>query len=223
MNSWMSLSFMNSTSPTMEQLIFFHDNLMFTSTLIMTMIMILMMKSLTNKLMSKNIKENNNMEMIWTVMPSLLLIYIALPSIQLLYLMDETNIPSMTIKIIGHQWYWSYEYSDFNKIEFDSYLMPYTMGNFRILDVDNKTVIPMKMQIRSLISSDDVIHAWTIPSIGVKIDAMPGRLNQTNFIVKQPGIFFGQCSEICGTNHSFMPISMESISLKMFNKWTMSF
>nr|YP_010586487.1 cytochrome c oxidase subunit II [Pseudoneureclipsis sibuyana]UZZ44288.1 cytochrome c oxidase subunit II [Pseudoneureclipsis sibuyana] len=223
MNSWMTLSFMNSSSPLMEQMIFFHDNLMFISTLIMVMIMLMMMKSMMNNLLSKNIKENNNMEMIWTILPSLLLIHIALPSIQLLYLMDETNLPAMTIKMIGHQWYWSYEYSDFNKIEFDSYIKPYSMNNFRLLEVDNSTTIPMKMQIRSLISSDDVIHAWTVPAMGVKTDAMPGRLNQINFMTKQPGVFFGQCSEICGTNHSFMPISVESISLKSFNKWIMNF
>lgn len=123
---------------------------------------------------------------------------------------------------MGHQWYWSYEYSDFPSKEFDSYIIPLEERNqssVRLLEVDNFTVLPFGFQVRNLVSSADVLHSWTIPSIGVKVDAVPGRLNQLNIWFSRPGIFFGQCSEICGANHRFMPISIEAISLNDFITW----
>lgn len=139
-------------------------------------------------------------------------------------MLDEVFTPTLTIKTIGHQWYWSYEYSDFSNIEFDSYLNNSTPPNgFRLLDVDNKISIPLNSQIRNLITAADVLHSWTIPALGVKADAVPGRLNQINFICNTPGVYFGQCSEICGTNHSFIPISMEVISPPFFIKWIKNF
>lgn len=123
---------------------------------------------------------------------------------------------------MGHQWYWSYEYSDFLNLEFDSYIIPekeMATNNFRLLDVDNRTVIPIGSQIRTLIGAADVLHSWTVPSIGVKADAVPGRLNQVNFYSTRPGLYFGQCSEICGANHSFIPIVIESVPINKFLKW----
>lgn len=137
-------------------------------------------------------------------------------------MLDEVYKPIITIKSIGHQWYWSYEYSDFLNLEFDSYIIPrneISTEGFRLLDVDNRTVIPINSQIRILVTSSDVLHSWTVPSIGVKTDAVPGRLNQIRFYSNRPGLFFGQCSEICGANHRFMPIVIESVSNKTFINW----
>nr|WGT74397.1 cytochrome c oxidase subunit II [Paduniella sp. LP-2022] len=224
MTSWHDINLQNSASPLMEQLIFFYDNTMFFIMIITIFVAYLMVIITKNKLVNLNLIENQMVEMIWTIIPSIFLINIALPSLQLIYMMDEINFPSLTIKIIGHQWFWSYEYSDFNMIKFDSYMINnYSPNKFNLLDVDNRLILPMNIQIRSLITSHDVIHAWTIPSLGVKTDAFPGRLNQLSFIINRPGIFYGQCSEICGSNHSFMPISMESININYFIKWIKSF
>jgi cytochrome c oxidase subunit 2 len=143
-----------------------------------------------------------------------------------LYTLDENIDPSLTIKVIGHQWYWSYEFPNFpHEIEFDSYMVPTSdlnNGEFRLLEVDNKLLIPVNVNVRLIISSTDVIHCWTIPSLGVKADAIPGRLNQVNFLINRPGKFFGQCSEICGSNHSFMPITILSVSFEKFINWISS-
>lgn len=170
--------------------------------------------------------ESQPLELFWTIVPSFILIFIGLPSIRLLYLLDETYKPSLTLKTIGHQWYWSYEYSDFLNVEFDSYISPQEdspENMLRLLDVDNRTTIPFLTQIRMLISAADVLHAWTVPALGVKADAVPGRLNQVNFFTNRPGLFFGQCSEICGANHRFMPISIERVAPKYFVRWIKNF
>nr|UTU35093.1 cytochrome c oxidase subunit II [Periphyllus lyropictus] len=222
--SWMKLSFQNSNSPLMEQLIFFHDHTIFIILMIMFMITYMMMFIMNNKFINIKISENQMIELIWTMIPPIILIFIAMPSLHLLYLMDEIKSPIMTIKIFGHQWYWSYEYSDFLNIEFDSYMMINNKKeNFRLIEVDNKTILPYKFNIRLLMSSDDVIHSWTIPSLAIKIDAIPGRMNQINLFMNRPGMFFGQCSEICGINHSFMPIQIESINLNKFISWIKNF
>lgn len=168
------------------------------------------------------ILESQELELFWTIIPSFILIFIGLPSIKLLYLLDEIYKPIITIKSVGHQWYWSYEYSDFINLEFDSYIIPSNEINnnsIRLLDVDNRTVIPITSQIRILITAADVLHSWTIPRLGVKADAVPGRLNQINFYSNRPGILFGQCSEICGANHRFIPIILETTTPQNFIKW----
>lgn len=149
-------------------------------------------------------------------MPSIILILIAIPSIKNLYLIEEISKPSLSIKTIGHQWYWSYEYTDKSQNEIESYIKK---NSTRLIDTDNRLILPFKTNIRILISSTDVLHSWTIPSLGIKIDAVPGRLNQTKIFIKNPGLIYGQCSEICGTNHSFMPITIESTRMKNFIKW----
>nr|QNV11595.1 cytochrome c oxidase subunit II [Lithax obscurus] len=222
MATWSNLNFQDSSSPLMEQMIFFHDFSMMILTLIIIFISYLMMNLFFNKLTNRFLLEEQMIELIWTILPAIILIFIALPSLKLLYLLDENNKPSITLKTIGHQWYWSYEYSDFKKIKFDSFMVPKNniyLNNFRLLEVDNRVILPMKTKIRILITATDVIHSWTIPSLSVKADATPGRLNQANFLINRPGMFFGQCSEICGTNHSFMPIMVESISIKYFINW----
>ncbi|YP_002323932.1 cytochrome c oxidase subunit II (mitochondrion) [Acyrthosiphon pisum] len=222
--TWLKLSFQNSNSPLMEQLIFFHDHTIFIIIMIMSTITYMMLFIMNNKFINIKISENQMIEFIWTTTPPIILIFIAMPSLHLLYLMDEIKCPILTIKIFGHQWFWSYEYSDFSNIEFESYMMnDLNKENFRLIEVDNKTIIPFKFNIRLLISSDDVIHSWTIPSLAIKIDAIPGRMNQINLFMNRPGMYFGQCSEICGINHSFMPIQIESINLNKFIYWIKNF
>nr|UUF93615.1 cytochrome c oxidase subunit 2 [Eriocheir sinensis] len=222
MATWAYLNFQDSASPLMEQLIFFHDHIMLVIVLIVTFVGYMMATLFFNSLINRYMLENQPIEVIWTSVPAFILIFIALPSLRLLYLLDEVNNPSMTLKTIGHQWYWSYEYSDFLQVEFDSYMVPSNelgVSGFRLLDVDNRTVLPMNTQIRVLITAADVIHSWTVPSLGIKADAIPGRLNQSSFLINRPGLFYGQCSEICGANHSFMPIVIESTSINSFLNW----
>nr|YP_010688252.1 cytochrome c oxidase subunit II [Fusoleon stigmatus]WBR65446.1 cytochrome c oxidase subunit 2 [Fusoleon stigmatus] len=222
MATWSNLSLQNSVSPLMEQLIFFHDHTLLILTMITILVGYLLSTLFFNKYINRFLLEGQTIEVIWTILPAITLIFIALPSLRLLYLLDEVDNPSITLKAIGHQWYWSYEYSDFLTIEFDSYMIPTNelpMNGFRLLDVDNRTMLPMSTQVRVLVTAADVLHSWTVPALGVKIDATPGRLNQTNFFINRPGLFFGQCSEICGANHSFMPIVIESIPMKLFINW----
>nr|YP_010850319.1 cytochrome c oxidase subunit II [Metapenaeus intermedius]WGH12352.1 cytochrome c oxidase subunit II [Metapenaeus intermedius] len=225
MPTWSQLGLQDSASPLMEQLIFFHDHAMVVLILITTLVGYMMATLFFNTLTNRFLLEGQTIEIIWTVLPALILIFIALPSLRLLYLLDEVNNPSITLKAIGHQWYWSYEYSDFLQVEFDSYMLPTNelpQDGFRLLDVDNRTVLPMNTQIRVLITAADVIHSWTVPALGVKADAIPGRLNQVSFLMNRPGLFYGQCSEICGANHSFMPIVIESVSVDSFLNWISS-
>nr|CBL58253.1 cytochrome c oxidase subunit 2 [Micropsectra sofiae]CBL58254.1 cytochrome c oxidase subunit 2 [Micropsectra sofiae]CBL58256.1 cytochrome c oxidase subunit 2 [Micropsectra sofiae] len=220
MTTWSSLGMQDSNSPIMEQLNFFHDHSLLILILVTTLVGYLMMALFFNHLNNRFLLHGQTIEVIWTILPAIVLLFIALPSLRILYLLDEINSPSITLKTIGHQWYWSYEYSDFNNIEFDSYMISSNnLNSFRLLDVDNRIILPINNQIRILVTATDVLHSWTIPSLGVKIDANPGRLNQTNFFINRPGLYFGQCSEICGANHSFMPIVIESVPSNFFVKW----
>jgi len=183
-------------------------------------------------------KEKNNpithhfshgatIELVWTISPALFLIAMAFPSFKLLYLTDEVYSPSMTIKAVGHQWYWSYEYSDFlnedgESIEFDSYMIPESDledGQLRLLDVDNNVVIPVDTNIRFIVTGQDVIHSFAVPSLGIKVDGIPGRLNQAATIAEREGLFYGQCSELCGILHGFMPICVEAVSPEKYLEW----
>nr|WEG23035.1 cytochrome c oxidase subunit II [Senometopia sp. 1 HNL-2023a] len=222
MSTWANLGLQDSSSPLMEQLIFFHDHALLILTMITILVSYLMFMLFFNQYVNRYLLHGQTIEIIWTILPAIILLFIAFPSLRLLYLLDEINEPSITLKAIGHQWYWTYEYSDFTNIEFDSYMIPTNelpKNNFRLLDVDNRIILPMNSQIRILVTAADVIHSWTIPALGVKVDGTPGRLNQTNFLINRPGLFYGQCSEICGANHSFMPIVIESISTNYFIKW----
>nr|YP_009699999.1 cytochrome c oxidase subunit II [Dermestes coarctatus]QEK77742.1 cytochrome c oxidase subunit II [Dermestes coarctatus] len=215
----------DSASPLMEQLSFFHDHSMLILAMITALVGYLMTSLFFNTHNFRYLLESQSLEIIWTILPAVTLVFIALPSIRLLYLLDEIINPMISIKTIGHQWYWSYEYSDFKTIEFDSYMKSTNdlkNSDFRLLDVDNRMVVPLLSRVRMMVTAADVIHSWTIPTLGVKIDATPGRLNQVSFSSKRPGLMFGQCSEICGANHSFMPIVMESISINYFIKWLMN-
>lgn len=222
MTTWSSLGLQDRNSPIIEQLNFFHDHSLLILILVTTLVGYLIRTLFFNKLNNRFLLHGQTIEIIWTILPAIVLLFIAFPSLRILYLLDEINHPSISIKTIGHQWYWSYEYSDFKNIEFDSYIIPSTeinLDSFRLLDVDNRIILPINNQIRILVTATDVLHSWTIPSLGVKIDANPGRLNQTNFFINRPGLFYGQCSEICGANHSFIPIVIESTPTNYFIKW----
>nr|URH15927.1 cytochrome c oxidase subunit II [Cheracebus lugens] len=216
------LGLQNAASPIMEELIAFHDHALMIIFLISSLVLYIISLMLTTKLTHTSTMNAQEIEMIWTILPAIILIMIALPSLRILYMTDEFNKPYLTLKAIGHQWYWSYEYSDYEDLAFDSYIMPtYFLepGEFRLLEVDNRTTLPMEADIRMLISSQDVLHSWAVPSLGVKADAIPGRLNQAMVASMRPGLFYGQCSEICGSNHSFMPIVLEFIYFQDFEVW----
>nr|QNT26845.1 cytochrome c oxidase subunit 2 [Trigonopterus tounensis] len=222
MATWQTILLQDSASPIMEQLMFFHDHALLILVTITIMVSQMLISMLFNKYTYRFLLEGQLIEMVWTILPAVILILIALPSLRLLYIMDEIFNPTSTVKIIGHQWYWSYEYSDYKNLEFDSYMIPTNelkIFEFRLLDVDNRMIVPFNSQIRIIVTSFDVIHSWTIPSLGIKVDGTPGRLNQSSFNINRTGLFFGQCSEICGANHSFMPIVVESISPDFFLKW----
>nr|YP_009350314.1 cytochrome c oxidase subunit II [Odontotermes mathuri]YP_009350652.1 cytochrome c oxidase subunit II [Odontotermes minutus]AQP26812.1 cytochrome c oxidase subunit 2 [Odontotermes mathuri]AQP27565.1 cytochrome c oxidase subunit 2 [Odontotermes minutus] len=220
MTTWLNLSLQDSASPIMEQLIFFHDHALMIMLMIIITVMYTMTSIIQNKQTSRFILEGQMIETLWTIAPAIILVFIAMPSLRLLYLMDEVHNPTLTLKAVGHQWYWSYEYSDFTKLEFDSYMTQEQQADsFRLLDTDNRIVLPMNSPTRMIVTAADVLHSWTVPSLGVKTDATPGRLNQVSFSINRPGILYGQCSEICGANHSFMPITIESVTTNKFINW----
>uniref|UniRef100_A0A343K8U9 Cytochrome c oxidase subunit 2 n=6 Tax=Cubitermes group TaxID=377833 RepID=A0A343K8U9_9NEOP len=222
MATWLNLTLQDSASPVMEQLIYFHDHALMIMLMIITTVFYTMISIILNKQTSRFILEGQMIETVWTIAPAIILVFIAIPSLRLLYLMDEIHNPVVTLKTVGHQWYWSYEYSDFMKLEFDSYMVQQEdqqINTFRLLDTDNRVVLPMNSPIRMIVTAADVLHSWAVPSLGVKTDATPGRLNQTSFSINRPGLLYGQCSEICGANHSFMPIVIESVSTNHFINW----
>nr|YP_009351042.1 cytochrome c oxidase subunit II [Spinitermes trispinosus]AQP28391.1 cytochrome c oxidase subunit 2 [Spinitermes sp. A TB-2017]AQP28430.1 cytochrome c oxidase subunit 2 [Spinitermes trispinosus]ATE51024.1 cytochrome oxidase subunit II [Spinitermes trispinosus] len=222
MTTWLNLTLQDSASPVMEQLIYFHDHALMIMLMIITTVFYTMISIIQNKQTSRFILEGQMIETVWTIAPAIILVFIAIPSLRLLYLMDEIHNPVLTLKAVGHQWYWSYEYSDFTKLEFDSYMLQQDdsqADTFRLLDTDNRIVLPMNSPVRLIVTAADVLHSWTVPSLGVKTDATPGRLNQISFSINRPGLLYGQCSEICGANHSFMPIVIESVSTNQFINW----
>nr|YP_009024096.1 cytochrome c oxidase subunit II [Clarias batrachus]YP_009024467.1 cytochrome c oxidase subunit II [Clarias fuscus]YP_009745129.1 cytochrome c oxidase subunit II [Clarias macrocephalus]AGI51595.1 cytochrome c oxidase subunit II [Clarias batrachus]AGU00004.1 cytochrome c oxidase subunit II [Clarias fuscus]AIL31465.1 cytochrome c oxidase subunit II [Clarias fuscus]AIQ81023.1 cytochrome c oxidase subunit II [Clarias batrachus]AIQ86589.1 cytochrome c oxidase subunit II [Clarias fuscus] len=217
------LGFQDAASPVMEELLHLHDHALMIVFLISTLVLYIIVVMVTTKLTNKYILDSQEIEIVWTILPAVILIMIALPSLRILYLMDEVNDPHLTVKAMGHQWYWSYEYTDYENLAFDSYMIPtqdLTPGQFRLLETDHRMVVPMESPIRVLVSAEDVLHSWAVPALGVKLDAVPGRLNQTSFITSRPGVFYGQCSEICGANHSFMPIVVEAVPLEHFENWS---
>nr|YP_001096031.1 cytochrome c oxidase subunit II [Procyon lotor]AAU00522.1 cytochrome c oxidase subunit II [Procyon lotor]BAF49006.1 cytochrome oxidase subunit II [Procyon lotor] len=215
----------DATSPIMEELLHFHDHTLMIVFLISTLVLYIISSMLTTKLTHTNTMDAQEVETIWTILPAVILILIALPSLRILYMMDEINNPSLTVKTMGHQWYWSYEYTDYEDLDFDSYMIPtqeLKPGELRLLEVDNRLILPMEMTIRMLISSEDVLHSWAVPSLGLKTDAIPGRLNQISLMATRPGLYYGQCSEICGSNHSFMPIVLELVPYSHFEEWSIT-
>jgi heme/copper-type cytochrome/quinol oxidase subunit 2 len=230
--SW-GIYFQDSATPQMEGLVELHDNIMYYLIIILFSVGWILISVARNyshaksPISHKYLDHGTLIELIWTIIPALILFLIAFPSFALLYLMDEVSDPSMSILAEGHQWYWSYQYPDFldssdEFIEFDSYIVPESdleEGTLRMLEVDNRVILPELTHIRFIITSGDVIHSFSCNSLGIKADAYPGRLNQVSVFINREGVFYGQCSEICGILHSSMPIVIESVSLEKFLTW----
>ena len=221
------LGFQDPASPVMDEIVKFHHTVMIYLSFVITSVLWIIIELIRNftrdkRLIShKYLIHGTTLEIIWTITPAIILVLIAFPSFKLIYLIDEVIDAAITIKVVGHQWYWSYEYSDYAdqdgvSIEFDSYMIPESdleTGDLRLLEVDNQLVVPTHTHIRVILTAADVIHSWAIPSLGVKLDCIPGRLNQSGFLVNREGVFYGQCSEICGANHAFMPIVINAVTL----------
>jgi cytochrome c oxidase subunit II len=227
------LYFQDTATPQMEGLVELHDNIMFYLVIVLFAIGWIMLSVIRTYVHEKSpishkyLNHGTLIELIWTITPALILILIAFPSFKLLYLMDEVSDPAMSVLAEGHQWYWSYQYPDFltddgDFIEFDSYLVPESdlaEGGLRMLEVDNRVILPELTHVRFIITAADVIHAFACPALGIKCDAYPGRLNQVSVLINREGTFYGQCSEICGILHSSMPIVIESVSIEKFLSW----
>nr|YP_313710.1 cytochrome c oxidase subunit II [Acrochordus granulatus]BAE20017.1 cytochrome oxidase subunit 2 [Acrochordus granulatus] len=217
------LSLQEATGPTMEEVTFLHDHVLMLTCLMSLVILFFsstaMLSSITHNDPTEEVEQ---LEAAWTTAPIVILILTALPSVRSLYLMEEVFDPYTTIKATGHQWYWNYEYTDNTHVSFDSYMIQtqdLQKGSPRLLEVDHRMTMPASLQTRIIVTAEDVLHSWTVPSLGVKIDAIPGRLNQLPLSTSRTGVFYGQCSEICGTNHSFMPIVIEAVPLSFFEQW----
>jgi len=225
--------FQDSATPQMEGLIELHDNIMYYLVIILFAVGWILFSIAWNYISTKSpishkyLNHGTLIELIWTITPAVILILIAFPSFKLLYLMDEVSDPSMSVLAEGHQWYWSYQYPDFldsndEFIEFDSYIVPESdleEGALRMLEVDNRVILPELTHVRFIITAGDVIHSFAAPALGIKCDAYPGRLNQVSVFINREGVFYGQCSEICGILHSSMPIVIESVTLEKFLTW----
>ncbi len=226
------LGFQDPATPVMQGIIDLHHDIVFFMIVILVFVMWMLARTLQHFHYKKNpvpekIIHGTAIEIAWTITPSLILVLIAIPSFALLYSLDEVIDPAVTIKAVGHQWYWSYEYSDYSQsdqesINFDSYMIPdddLELGQLRLLEVDNRVIVPVNTHIRMIVTGADVLHSWAVPSLGIKCDAVPGRLNQVPLFIKREGIFYGQCSELCGANHAFMPIVVEAVSLENYISW----
>jgi cytochrome c oxidase subunit 2 len=227
------LGMQDPATPAMEGMINFHNYIMIYLITIGIFIVWMLFKvaidfNEKNHPIPERFTHSSALEIIWTFIPAIILGFIAGPSFGLLYSLDELIDPTITLKIVGHQWYWSYEYSDYftsygvQGLNFDSYLLAssdLTEGSFRLLEVDNRVILPTKTHIRLLITAADVLHCWAVPSFGIKVDACPGRLSQASLFIERKGVYYGQCSEICGINHGFMPIVVRSVSVNTYIKW----
>ena len=221
------LGFQPAASPVMREITDFHNLLLVISVLICSVVLGLLIYVMVrfnekaNPTPSKT-THNTAIEVLWTALPVLILVIIAVPSFKLLYFMDRTQNPEMTIKATGHQWYWSYDYPDHGNFTFDALMIEdddIQEGQLRLLETDERVVLPVDTDIRVLLTSDDVIHNWAIPALGVKIDTVPGRINETWVRIEREGTFYGQCSELCGINHAYMPIAIEAVSKAAFAEW----
>ena len=227
MITWRQLGFQDANSPAIEEFIYFNDSVIVVIIFIISFVGLEIGSTIKNKLLNKNLLEIQVVECIWTLIPASILIGITTPSLFLLYISDDPSWAKHTVKIVGHQWFWTYEYTDYSEakssISLDSFILPSEdINEFRLLEVSNRIILPTHTNINALVSSSDVLHSWAVPSLGIKSDATPGRLNSSLFIGVRPGVFYGQCSEICGSNHSFIPIVIEFIRFKDFIYWLFS-
>ena len=221
------LGFQEPVTPVAESIGSFHDLLLVIIAVITAFVLLLLLyviirfNARANPTPSR-VTHHTTIEVIWTVVPIMILVLIAIPSFKLLYFEDRTTTPDMTLKVTGHQWYWSYAYPDYGNISFDSLMVPTDQlkpGQNRLLEVDNRVIVPVDTNVRVLLTADDVLHSWAVPAFGIKTDTVPGRLNETWFRVTKTGTYYGQCSELCGVNHGFMPIAIDVVSKEAFSQW----
>jgi len=223
------LGFQEPATPVHEGIIGFHNDIMLVMVFVVCFVtvvlgrIIVLFNAGVNKVINRRV-HGELLEIVWTIVPGLILMIVSVPSFTLLYAVEEVVDPSITIKVIGRQWYWSYEYSDFveDSLEFDSYMIAeedLSVGELRLLEVDNRLVLPTETHIRFIVTAGDVLHSFAIPSFGLKIDACPGRLNEVSTFIKRPGVYYGQCSELCGINHGFMPICLEVLGIDDYVIW----
>jgi len=227
------MNFRPSATPVMDDIIDFHNLLLVIEVIIVLFVLGLMVyicvkfNAKANPVPSKT-THNAFLEVVWTVIPIIILIVITVPSVKLLVFMDKApkEKVEMTLKVIGHQWYWSYEYPDAGNLAFDSNIIPdeeidVSKGQIRLLEVDNRIAIPVDTTIRVIMTSEDVLHNWAVPAFGIKMDTVPGRINESWIRVPaaRAGVYRGQCSELCGVNHGYMPIVIEAKSKQDFAKW----
>ena len=221
------MHFQPAATPVMDKINNFHLLLLPIITVIVLFVLVLLLNciirfSARNNPVPSKFSHHTVIEVLWTVLPILVLIVIAVPSFRLLYYSDRTVDADMTIKAIGNQWYWTYQYPDHGAFEFDAVMKEddeLAVGELRLLTTDTMVVVPTEANVRLLVTATDVLHAWAIPAFGVKLDAVPGRLNETWFRVDQPGVYYGQCSELCGTRHGFMPIMVKAVPRDEFEVW----
>ena len=221
------LGFQKSASKSMSDIVLFHDYMLLPIITAITVFVLFLViyacirfRATKNKIASQT-SHNTTIEIIWTLVPCLILIIMAVPSFKVLYSQDKVPPADVTVKAIGYQWYWGYEYPDENII-FDSYMIEdkdLKANQPRLLSVDNEVVVPVNKNIKVLITANDVLHAWALPSFGVKRDAVPGRINETWFKADRTGTFYGQCSELCGIKHAFMPITVKVVTDEEYKKW----
>uniref|UniRef100_UPI00300158DE cytochrome c oxidase subunit II n=1 Tax=Satsuma myomphala TaxID=358001 RepID=UPI00300158DE len=220
MSIWGQLNLLDPASLIQAEMILFHDHALMIILGIFTLVSFMGLLLLKSKFTTRRVYEAQTLEILWTILPAGLLVALALPSLRLLYLLDEHPVDGKNVlKVIGKQWYWSYESPVLGNVMFDSYMMPTDdlgPGEFRLLEVDNRAILPLDVCSLVLNTSADVIHSWALPSMGVKMDSVPGRLNSSSIEPKVVGVFYGQCSEICGANHAFMPIAVEVVPSDVF-------
>lgn len=223
------INFQAAASPSMERITEFHNMLLYVIfgiaafVLLLLIYVVLRFNKRVNPEPSK-VTHNVMLEIAWTVIPVVILIIIAIPSFKLLYYVDRVENPDMTLKVTGYQWYWQYDYPDHGDISFSSYMIANedidpSKGQVRLLSTDNPVVLPVNKNIQVILAGGDVLHAWAVPALGVKQDTVPGRLNETWFRINEPGTYYGQCSELCGKDHAFMPIEIRAVSEEEFANW----
>ena len=223
------IGFQNSASPVMDKITSLHDLLLLIIFSIATFVALLLLITIFRFRASRNptpstTSHNTFLEIFWTLIPVLILSIIAVPSFKLLHYMDKTKHAELTLKAVGHQWFWEYDYPEHN-INFNSYLVPADQlkpGDLRLLETDQAVVLPVETNIKILVTSTDVIHSWALPAYGIKQDAIPGRLRETWVRINKVGTYFGQCSELCGQGHAFMPIKVQAVTKADFQNWISS-
>jgi cytochrome c oxidase subunit 2 len=225
-NPWQT-AFQQPASPVMERLKSLDDIVSIVIYIIVALVLVLLtyvcirFSKKRNPIPSSN-SHNVLLEVVWSIIPLLVIVALAIPSFRTLHYIEKVQDYELTLKVVGHQWYWEYQYPDNGGFSYDSYMIDdahLQPGQIRLLEVDNRVVLPVNTKIRVIVTSYDVIHSWAIPSLGIKTDAVPGRTNETWLSINKPGVYYGQCSELCGVGHGFMPIAIQAVSKEDFAAW----